>query len=102
MKTTHILALAILFAVLAGCSSTATTNPTAGQYEIKGKIVAVDMKKPAVTLDHEDIPGVMSAMKMEFKVEDAKLLDGLNPDDRVRGRLKKTPDGYLITSLEKR
>ena len=35
-------------------------------YEIKGKVVAVDPIKPAVTLDHEDIPGLMKAMKRAF------------------------------------
>lgn len=100
MKGTHIPALA-LFAFLTGCSGT-PTNPAAGQYEIKGKVVAVDLKKPAVTLDHEDIPGLMGAMKMEFMAQEAKLLEGLRPEDRVQGRFKKTPEGYLITQLEKR
>jgi protein SCO1/2 len=91
----------VLLAVLGGCTGTPTER--AKEYDIKGKVLAVDSKKPAVTLDHEDIPGVMKAMEMEFPVESPKLLEGLRVGDQVQGRLKKVAAGeYLITHLEKR
>jgi Cu/Ag efflux protein CusF len=107
MKPAHglgpILPAALL--VLAGCTGGPPSGPTglaAGEYEIKGKIVAVDPGKPAVTLDHEDIPGLMIGMEMEFGVTDPKLVEGLKPGDPVQGRLKKSDSGYVITQLEKR
>jgi protein SCO1/2 len=90
---------------LAGCSGeTARKDKEAstGRYEIKGKVVSVDQKKPALKLDHEDIPGLMKAMEMEFDVEDAKILDGIKPGDQIKGELVKGKSGYLITRLEKR
>ena len=54
-----------------------------------------------VTLDHEDIPGLMQAMEMEFKVADAKTLDGLKAGDQVHGRLENRPDGQVIVELKK-
>ena len=42
-------------------------------------------------------------MKMEFDVANAKLLDGLQVGDKVKGRIRKddkAPNG-LITRLEK-
>ena len=96
---------AVLIAALglAGCrgGTTGTQAPTDKLYDVKGKVVAVDAAKPAVTLDHEDIPGLMRAMTMDFHVEDAKLVDGLKAGDQVRGRIKKTESGYIITRLEK-
>ncbi len=87
---------------LAGCSANTTTTPSSADYEIKGKVMAVNSDKSLVKLDHEDIPGLMPAMEMEFKVENAKMLAGLKVGDQVQGRLKKTDSGYLITRLEKR
>ena len=95
--------LSLIF--LAGCSGeTARKGNEAStrRYEIKGKVVSVDQKKPAVTLDHEDIPGLMKAMEMEFDVEDAIILDGIKAGDQVKGELVKEKSGYLITRLEKR
>jgi protein SCO1/2 len=88
-----------------GCSSSSTTKGTGGSakhYTIKGKVTALDTKKPAITLDHEDIPGLMKAMEMTFDVKDAQLLNGLKVGDEVQGELEKSPDGYVITHLEKR
>jgi len=72
------------------------------QYEVRGKVVTLNPVKPAVTLDHEDIPGLMKAMQMEFGVEDPKLLEGIQIGDQVQGRLKKGESGYVLTQLEKR
>jgi protein SCO1/2 len=68
-------------------------------YDIKGKVVAVDTKKSEVTLDHEDVPGLMKGMTMAFKVEDAKLLEGIQEGDEIEGKVRKD---YVITKLKKR
>jgi protein SCO1/2 len=96
------LALALL---VAGCKGGGeATSKTGGEklYDVRGKVVAVDSAKPAVTLDHEDIPGLMKGMKMEFGVQEPKLLEGVKVGDQVQGRLKKGGSGYVLTQLEKR
>jgi protein SCO1/2 len=90
-----------------GCGSASdtrkdTANVTAKVYDVTGKVVGLDRRKPAVTLDHKDIPGLMKAMKMEFKAADAKVLDGLAPGDAVEGKLKVENGEYTITELRKR
>ena len=107
MKTCNTLwlALLILTLALAGCKGEGHGTPKAGgegEYDVRGKVVAVDRAKPAVTLDHEDIPGLMKAMQMEFAVEDARLLEGVKVGDEVQGRLKKSESGYVLTQLDKR
>jgi protein SCO1/2 len=99
-----LLAALALPLALAGCSGGSTSAPQGGDggYDLKGKVTALAPAKPAVTLDHEDIPGVMKAMTMEFPVADAKLLEGLKVGDSVQGRLKKTESGLVVTKLEKR
>ena len=88
--------------VLAGCKGGEQKGTAEKQYPIKGKVVAVDTNKPSVKLDHEDIPGLMKAMEMDFAVENAKLLEGLKPGDQVEGRLEVESGKYVITQLEKR
>jgi Cu/Ag efflux protein CusF len=102
--TTFWLLLTVLSSIfLVGCSGeTARKEASTKRYEIKGKVVSVDPKKPAIKLDHEDIPGLMKAMEMEFDVEDAKVLNGIKPGDQIEGELVKEKSRYLITRLEKR
>jgi protein SCO1/2 len=104
MKTSHWLMLFVLMTpvVLAGCGGSESKAPTGKQYPIKGKVIAVNPDKQSVKLDHEDIPGLMQAMEMEFAVENPKLLQGLKAGEQVQGRLKVDSGKYIITELEKR
>lgn len=101
------LLLSAVVAVVGGCnnssdsSAPAKTN-NAKVYDVTGKIVSLDPAKKVVTLDHEDIPGFMKAMTMEFPVSDAKLLNGLKAGDAVHGKITSESGGYAVTSLEKR
>src|SRR5947207_1477469 len=97
----------LLFAALVGLFLAGCTADKKGKQdttsEVKGKVMALEPKKPAVSQDHADNPDwMMKAMEMEFPVENAKLLDGIKPGDQVRGKIKKTESGYLITELQKR
>jgi protein SCO1 len=94
---------AFLAVMLAGCGSENGGPREAADkdYEIKGNVVAIAADRSSVTLDHQDIPGLMKAMKMEFRVADPKSLDGFSLGDRVRGRLKAGSGDYVITRLEK-
>jgi protein SCO1/2 len=90
---------------LAGCIGGGTgqqTETPEKQYDIKGTVVSVAADKQSVTLDHEEIPALMKAMKMEYRVGNPKLLENLKPGDKVQGRLKAESDRYTITELEKR
>lgn len=105
--TVLLLAAAVAAAVLAGCqnqsgTSAASKSTTAKVYEVTGKVVSLDPAKKVVSLDHEDIPGFMKAMTMEFPVADAKLLDGMKAGDAVRGKITAEGGSYAVTSLDKR
>lgn len=78
------------------------TSSTAKQHDIRGRVEAISRDHQMVTLDHEEIPGVMAAMKMEYGVADALLLDRLALGDRVEGRLEERTGTYVIVSLRKR
>ena len=92
------LAIGLILLFVSCRDKTATPN---GVYNIKGTVVALDITKKTVELDHEEIPGVMEAMDMAYAVADAKLLAGLKPGDTVLGKLKAESGNYTITSLAK-
>lgn len=91
-------------AVTAGCqnpSNPTTRSEDAKLYDVTGTVVALDPAKKVVTLDHQDIPGLMKGMKMEFPVADAAVLDGLAAGDKVTGKLKADGGTHVVTSLKK-
>lgn len=107
------LAAVLLLAALgnAGCESS-TQDPAAGpsavsvedgsrQYPIVGNVVSVAEDRSSVTLDHEDIPGLMPGMEMEFQIADPLLLEGIAPGDRVEGQLEVDEGAYTIVTLQK-
>lgn len=87
--------------VVAGCQREAET-PQAKQYDVIGKVVAVHADQKTVTLDHEDIPGLMKGMEMQFKVENPQVLEGVVVGDQVRGQLEVQSGDYIIKELNKR
>jgi Cu/Ag efflux protein CusF len=102
MKRFCILGVAMLMVVLTltGCSRTGA-DAQEKIYDVKGKVVAVDLEKKEVTLDHEEIPGHMTAMKMPFPVENANLLEGIKAGDQVHGKLKNKDGKNTIIELMK-
>ncbi len=52
-------------------------NSKDGDYFGKGKVTKINNDLGSVEMDHEDIPNLMPAMRMEFYVSDKSLLKDL-------------------------
>ena len=79
-----------------------TTAPAAPTHDIRGRIEAIGADRRTVTLDHEEIPGVMAAMKMDYQVHEPVVLEGLSVGDRVQGQIEVRPgDQYIVIRLRK-
>lgn len=87
-------------AVFVGCRSSSNTSDADKVYPLKGTVVSVNAAAKEVTIDHEDIPGLMKAMKMTFTVADAKLLQGVKPGSHVEGKVKESVGKYILTELK--
>lgn len=68
-----------MMTTLAGCWGS-------NAYIVEGTVLSVS-PPDTIALDHEEVPGLMPPMKMEFTVRDPSLLDGLEPGDQVYARL---------------
>ncbi|MBL8486316.1 MAG: copper-binding protein [Rhodocyclaceae bacterium] len=82
-----------------GKPAAAAAAPAPAQGEVK----KVDKAGKTVTLAHGPIENLgMPAMTMQFKVKQAKWLDGLKPGDKVSFQAMMAGGDVVITSFEKR
>lgn len=74
---------------LAGCHSATKDSAVASApqqfktYQLRGIIVSTNPAKGEVTINHQAIPGFMSAMTMPYKLRDTRILGELHPGDTV-------------------
>src|SRR2546428_10534698 len=68
-------------------------------YTASGDVTAVDPAALQVTISHEDIPGLMRAMTMPFRVRSAEVLSGIAPGTRVRFELVQAGQAPIGTPL---
>jgi Cu/Ag efflux protein CusF len=77
-------------------------SPKNGEYPAKGKITKINPTLGSVELDHDDIPGLMPAMRMEFYLADKAMLSGLAVDDFVDFTLLYKDGTETITKISPR
>jgi len=75
--------------------------PKDGNYNAKGRVTKIDMNLGSVELDHEDIPGVMGPMVMEFTLKDKAQLKGLKVGDNVDFVLEYKHPTEIIVDIKK-
>lgn len=82
------------------------TNATPEKSKIKtangrGKVTKINLEIGSVELDHEEIPGLMSAMIMEFSVTKKSELEVLKVGDTVDFVLEDNAGVEKIISINK-
>jgi protein SCO1/2 len=70
------------------------------RYEADGTVTEVRADLGQVVIDHEDIPGLMPAMTMNFDADPA-LLAGLAAGDRIHFHLSHEGESYRLVEVEK-
>jgi len=97
--------LASVSLLIASCQKPPAENPSAEKfpavYEVKGVVRALMPEKKEVTIAHEEIPGYMVAMTMDFAVTNAAELTGLMPGDSVTFRMTVTKDDGWIDQIKR-
>jgi Cu/Ag efflux protein CusF len=98
-----ILLLVAIVLATAGCSreevEPAPQEQPAQKWTVKGKLEGMNPEQKTVTINHQDIPGLMAAMTMAFQVEEAGILEGFSEGDAVEFVLEQKPSGLTVTSL---
>lgn len=75
------------------------TRVTTQTYKSVGVIKSIDIDTDHVTVDHEEIPGYMSAMEMNEMVADHEMLGGLKIGDKVEFEIERKGSTIIYTKF---
>lgn len=64
-------------------------------HPVKGVVMGVMIDKTALLVKHEEVPGVMRAMTMMFKVEPA-VLEKVQRGDAIKALMSRRADGWWL------
>ena len=79
-----------------------STKPRISIYHVDGVVTRTNPNYPSIELNHEEIPGHMNAMIMEWYVKDVSLLTSIKPGDKVEFTLEITEGGSEIIKKKKK
>jgi protein SCO1/2 len=78
--------IVLMVVVLAAAACARPAEPA--RYPLHGQVLAVDLNKQQITVRHQDIPGFMPGMTMNFGVTDPALLAGREPGELITATLE--------------
>jgi protein SCO1/2 len=90
-------ALALLVIACGDPGGTGDGPELVRRFEARGVVEDVNAAHRQVLIDHEDIPGLMPAMEMNFDVTDASVLASLAPGQRIAFTLEVRDKSLLLT-----
>jgi Cu/Ag efflux protein CusF len=77
-------------------------SPIIGKtYRSRGLVKIINLKEGWIEIDHQEIPGLMPAMEMEFWVKDKSLLNAVRVGDYVDFGVVETGKGEYLTEIKK-
>lgn len=90
-----------LFLLLVGLTVVAAADTPAEPrtHPLKGVVMGLLPEKTALLVKHEEVPGVMRAMTMMFRVEPA-VLEKVKRGDTIKALMARRPDGWWLTEIE--
>ena len=101
----HLILLALitfLFTACGGNSEPASNSANAKRYDMRGKVVSVDRIQKRAKIAHEEIPGFMDAMTMDFPIREDWVWNELVPGAEVRADLvvdSSAKDPYWLENI---
>lgn len=78
---------AILLFTACQKSEPPAASENAKRYPLKGKVISVDKAKKKAKIEHEEIPGFMEKMTMDFPIHEDWVWDDLVPGADIRAEL---------------
>lgn len=97
-----------LMAVVAAATSTIAVPTLAWDASLSGerilsagRVVKVDRDAGKIAVEHKPIAHLyMESMTMIFQVKDPAMLTGLTPGDKIRFKVERDNDGFVVTRIE--
>lgn len=79
----------------------AESTPGTQIYQAKGVVKGINKAAGEIAIAHEEIPGLMSAMTMDFKVSDKAMLESVVPGDSVDFELERKGSDLTVNKIIK-
>lgn len=103
MKSRALLALSLLLvapaAAFAADGKSAEKSAAPARHPLKGVITSVVAEQSAFMVKHEEIPGVMRAMTMMFKVDEAAL-KSFKVGDAITGLMSRQGRNWILEDVK--
>lgn len=94
-------ALSLMMLLLA-CSGSQPASEPEQVYQVRGIFLGMRFEGRAIRVHHEEIPGYMEAMRMDFKLKEGEQTQTLEPGDIIEFRYVLTKDGdAYVEGIEK-
>jgi Cu/Ag efflux protein CusF len=74
-------------------------TPAEKRHALKGVVTAIDADASALRVKHEEIPGVMRAMTMQFKV-DAATLGSVKTGDEITALMSREEGAWRLHEVK--
>lgn len=87
--------------LLPGCGAggkDGSKQDSAPGYALTGQVIGVDLERQTVLVDHDEIPGYMPRMVMEFSVAPGDL-KWMQEGMRLRARMFQTEEGFRLEQV---
>jgi protein SCO1/2 len=102
MNRTKLFLLGCLMALsLYGCTGSSDVVEEREVYEVRGEYLGPQFDGKAMKVRHEEIPGYMKAMIMDFKLDEPAEIDDLEPGDKIQFRYVVTIDDAWAEEVQK-
>ena len=98
------LSIVCLSLALTSCKRTSEPSPPEHQYQLAGKVVALDPAHQIATIDAAAIPNFMEAMTMEYPVKSKADFDMLHVGDRIKATVNVSSSdagSYYLSDIQK-
>jgi protein SCO1/2 len=86
-KFTILFLLSILTFAACQKAETQTASADAKRYDLRGEVLAVDKENKKASIKHEEIPGYMEAMTMDFPIREDWVWEDLTKGSQIRADL---------------
>lgn len=91
--------LSILLFTACQKADTQPVSADAKRYPLKGTVVSVDKANKKAEIKHDEIPGYMEAMTMNFPIRADWVWEDLTPGSEIRAELVVDNNGYWLESI---
>jgi protein SCO1 len=68
-------------------------------FTARGVVEQLSENQQRIKINHEDIPGFMQAMTMEFEVKDKTILAGVQPGEEINFTIERTPESFYVVKI---